>query len=47
MANNFLYKSNPLVSETIAILTNLCKYLAQEMFYQPVVRMKVAFIKCN
>jgi hypothetical protein len=29
-------------------LKNLCKYLAQELFYQPVVRMKVKFklIKC-
>jgi len=43
VANNFLLKNNPLVSETLPILTNLCKYLAQEMFYQPVVRMKVSF----
>ena len=43
VANDFLQKDNVLVCETLAILKNLCKFLALELFYQPVVRMKVHF----
>jgi len=33
VAQNFLQKNNPLVNEILPILTNLCNFLALELFY--------------